>query len=618
LTAHPVSVTFSGVKQSDNAASRDFGEGCMVSSKSSFSLLFVILAIACTIPGTASAEAEPVVDSSTADACRLADSVVSREVVNVRPNLWTLPYRNLDTALSVLYRRTDVPGQDAWYLQETYIGRYDFGRLSVVANPLAYGRADYQRMYFGVPFGHSVTGFSRVYNPQPPRRVTGTIEGITDNTIGTNHDRSWYAASLAAPLTDKLSLRGTVQRSYFGEFVPSVFQNSNISGLPNHLPRNERGFWDYNGSVNYRFGERSSASVTVDGISGRGFRYDHGYLFNSGHMPYFEEDALRIIARYARRLNDRWTLNLASIYSDLETFEGDGLYKKDLLSYDQPGSNPRFDTRALFWLPGHVADLYIKQHISAVGGRADLAFEYSPRQRFFAGAELQRYTVRSFQHNRPSRVGIDPNNINRFGFDSLGHEIESDDDGFNAVKHPVDAAIFVGQTLALDRVNLRLGLRFDYFDYDTWGIRNYISYVLRPGMRAFGSAGHVYRRPDFDQLYAGESFLAWYLMRESYDFVFGNGNLKPPKESFVELGTEITRERMWAASGSVYRKSVSGLPMPEMILGSPGAYGLYTGACDLTIIGADLMFFWYPDRNLHVISRYSIARAEIQGPYQSD
>ena len=89
--------------------------------------------------------------------------------------------------------------------------------------------------------------------------------------------------------------------------------------------------------------------------------------------------------------------------------------------------------------------------------------QLGPYHSLSVGAGVRRYTVRKY-YNLNATTLYSVRMVDRYGYDSLGNEIEGD--WQNGVKHPVYLSAYVQDRIELPNAIIIPSLRIDHFDYD--------------------------------------------------------------------------------------------------------------------------------------------------------
>ncbi|MFQ5500609.1 MAG: carboxypeptidase regulatory-like domain-containing protein, partial [Candidatus Zixiibacteriota bacterium] len=432
-----------------------------------------------------------------------ADSAVPVETRHYidRDEMHHLPVRYPDEAVAlqngvatliksrIHFKQTHIRGgrldNNSYLLNGVRITEATNGIFSATVSPYAVGSISFMPGNYSAEYGQANGGIISISMPSGGPRYSGTIESVSDNVGGSGFDQNWYTGTLSGPVPglSNSTFFTSVERRYLGDERPSLVSKESLPGSPNRLPNNWRKGFSFAGRLDFQIRPKLQLSVTGNRSTDQWRQYIHSYLFNSEHMPYHSVENMVICAELSHEISSRTSYRLAASFAENERFRGDGLLREDLLAYNQPGGNPRFNTRTLFWDEGHVWDDYLHQKTSSKGLKGILTLTPGTHHQIKLGFDLMRHTVRSYQHFFPAKIG-DPTDatdydnyldIDRFGYDSLGNESDGERmNGFlaNRPKHPVDLAAFVQERFTWRALRVSLGIRLDRYDYDTRVVRS--------------------------------------------------------------------------------------------------------------------------------------------------
>ncbi|MBN2090478.1 TonB-dependent receptor, partial [candidate division KSB1 bacterium] len=214
-------------------------------------------------------------------------------------------------------------------------------------------------------------------------------------------------------------------------------------------------------------------------------------------------------------LNPRmfYTFRLSYFYEKAEW--GDPLLWNDIRNYANPEYNVGSDGETVLrdWgmdynynlygildlsVPGEVIAGYGKDAQMNFGPKFDLTWQFNNSNELRTGLEYNYYTLRRFRvgawgisqdlwdrsqdpDDKSTDFDLFRNNMNNFGYDIWGNEINSDKyydatnnvgvieqvNGRDAPRHPVRAAYYIQDKIELKDLVLNAGIRFDYFTTGT-------------------------------------------------------------------------------------------------------------------------------------------------------
>jgi len=441
---------------------------------------------------------------------------------------------------------------------------------------------------FSPEYGNVSSGVVNTITNSGGDLYKGSLEVLSDNIGSDNFDQNWYNADLGGPIpgTEKAFFFVSGERRYWGDRAPSSITNDFLPGGSYRLPNNNLEGFSLQGKVNYKLTPSFELAVSGTGSRDEWREYVHSYLFNAAHMPYYDDRHLGLNTRVTHTLSATTFYNLSASYSTTQRFRGDGVLRKDLAAYTVPGGNPRFEDASLFWLgddpstsgdDGHVYDDYLKRKSAYVGLRGDIRSDINEEHSLLLGFELQRHTLRYYDHLFPAQGNSDgtrnTTDIDRFGYDVNGNETDGGGKlGLDGPKHPINVAAYAHDRFEWRGLILSAGLRFDYFDYKAKRIKNLerpfdpdntpdpLSAVLDAGdleesekftrlSPRLGIAfpvsdrtqlhlnfGKFFQRPNLVQLYVGYDYYEYKVTSGGYYYPIGNPNLRPERTTAYEIG----------------------------------------------------------------------------------
>ncbi len=291
---------------------------------------------------------------------------------------------------------------------------------------------------------------------------------------------------------------------------------------------------------------------------------------------------------------------------------------------------------------GRVWNDYVRRQGSYVGGQADWVSRFGENHYFKIGGEFQRHTLRYYHHLFPTEIyqgkptGF--RDVDYYGFDELGSE--QVDSGLNAAKHPISLAGYVQDRLVLSDLVISAGIRLDYLDYATRRLRNPstpldpdgnldrietdttltpherdsltleagrltesdlaksktlvrvsprlgASFKMPAGPLIHFSFGRYFQRPDFGTLYSNFGYLEYKIKTGGYSAIVGNGGLKPPGMTSLELGVEQRITDFLTSDITGFYKDISDLIGIITQPASPNSYATYANVGDVTSKGLE-------------------------------
>ncbi len=456
------------------------------------------------------------------------------------------------------------------------------GGLNLLSVPLAAIRAANVNLGgFGVEDGRYASGIVNLIGHSADAAYNAgyhaNIETATDNVVGSGFDDNAYRLTLSGPLipfpsgdgqsqyrtrhNDKYRFFFTAERTWQGDRSPRSgvptdlfkqvsadevtlpYSTETIPGYgrrfadaleqlqDGRLPHNDRDHWAWYGKVNLDFSHRIKLELSTLGSTDQWQRYQHKYVFNAEHTPYYDDKASTWNAALNIKLSDKAHIALRGQHYQAERFRGDGVHRKDLLAYGRPQDFYLFDqtdlfyswddidgettpeTREVYWNPeywgedaadwapvsfisdgdeGYVYDDYLQWKSTFNALSLDGVFQIHPAHEIRAGLDYHRYTVRSYRSIFPAHNAVhflDDPELAEEDTDAYGYRYnprtnrleEADDpagNGWDGPREPKTTAFYFQDKMEYERVTLTAGIRADAFDANTYWFKN-LYYPLR-------------------------------------------------------------------------------------------------------------------------------------------
>ncbi|HUU45827.1 MAG TPA: TonB-dependent receptor [Acidobacteriota bacterium] len=549
----------------------------------------------------------------------------------------------------------------------------------------------------GPQYGQAMSGIADFRTTGSTDDYRGTFLASTDNFHGENADYVLYSGTLAGPLTalmPGLSFSAAVEQRKLG--------NRNPGGQDAwDWQWNWRGRWDWKPT-----GRTYRAALGTIGYYDDRHVIPRAWLFNSEHAARVIDQNYIVWGRVNNEFSPTTSLTLSANWFFAKQQDGDGLHFDDLWAYGRPGRQTRVDETGLFrsWddmfldpdsqavgvlTPLHtevrdtaiVVDLpngdtathtfiiagdesalwssYYQRENAYLGARADLTTAWSPgddRHEFLIGSEIQRHTVRMYEHVNPTVVWRGANggflDVNRYGYDELG---EATDDA----AHPVNWATYTRGNFDLGDVRVTAGLRLDYYDYDTQRLRDPvypldpdrfleledptneqrklageldpadledrdaeimlsprlgIAIPIREGTSLHASYGRYVQRPRFQNVYLGYDFLEYLVQTGKYTYALGNPDLEPEVVSAIEVGWQQSLTSQVDCGITAFYKDYDDLVGAVEKRTKPYSVTWYDNIGDATAKGLELQLQARPGRGARVLVNYTLQEARVTTP----
>lgn len=501
---------------------------------------------------------------------------------------------------------------------------------------------------FPAEYGHVSSGIVNTITSSGSSAYHGNFEAITDNIGSGSYDQNWYSANLSGPIPglSKATFFTSVERRYFGDRAPSAITADVLPGSPNRLPNNSLDGWSWQGKLNFDFTNNLKLLISTTGSRDKWGEYQHNYLFNQEHMRWYDDENYAVNAKVTHTLNKNLFYNLSASYFRTERFRGDGLHRGDLAAYYRPEGNPRFDSRALFWDPDHVNDDMLRRRSEYYGVKGDINSQLGSHNTLKAGFDFERHTLRGYQHLFPANV-FDPgglDDVNRVGYDLMGNEIEADEDGSNAAKHPINLGLYLQDRFEWRGLIVNAGLRFDYFDYKMKRLINPanplgdnailddedledsekftrisprlgLAFPISDQTQLHLNYGKFFQRPDLVRLYVGDSYFEHKVNLGGYYYAFGNPNLEPEKTTQYEIGISHQLGLNSVFDINAYYKDVIDLVQVINQPARPNSYATFVNQDYGTIKGLEFSYKMRRTNNILLNLKYSLSWANGTGSF---
>jgi len=543
---------------------------------------------------------------------------------------------------------------------------------------------------FSAEYGHVASGIVNVVTNSGSDEYHGNLELISDNpatVVGyDSYDQNWYSGDFSGPIPglEKAYFFVSGERRWMADRTPSVttkdvyekFGLAQYFDEPQRLPNNFLKGWSYQGKLDFQLKENIKLAFNGNGSYDKWQEYRH-YFLNPAfidqveHTPMYIDKNYGINAKMTHTLNPETYYNLSVSYFMTERTRGDGVLFENYLDYERTNANPEYDFHNLFregdsltasdFNPADTGDVdtfvtfyesywqnFLHRKSSYIGVKGDLTSQVTRAHTLQFGFDFQRHTLRYFE-NLNSTQGFLSERVNRYGFDSLGNESDSQD-FMNNTKHPINLGVYLQDRFEWRDFVVNAGVRFDYFDYKAERLRNLsnpfdpnntedansgtiqlsdleaskkftrvsprlgISFPVSDQTQVYMNYGKFYQRPDLVRLYAGYDFLEARVGAGSY-YPFPSPNLEPEKITQYEFG--ITRQlgEFTAIDIAAYYKDVEGLTQIYHQAAIPYAYDFFANADYGTIKGVDFNLTMRRNRNMSINLKYSLSYATGTGSY---
>ena len=560
---------------------------------------------------------------------------------------------------------------------------------------------------FNAEYGRAMSGVVNVVTKEGGKKYSGTFEAITDEATSRgwlktpsygynnfdgalsgplipNNDRITFYLSAERRDREDRSPRGGVSAygldSTFTYGKEKLMTEGDYNQLKKGvLPRNDAEGWTWQGKLSFKLSNNVNLKVGVLGSRNIWSVYSHHYRYDLSHTPRSRDYSNSGFARLTYTVNSKTFLVLAGNYFMTRRESGDGRYFNNLKAYGRPRGVARLDAEALYY-PGDnfaTADSlafdvgsrsewnagdegrpylrYIKSRSSYITPiKFDITSQVTPHHEMQAGFDVQRHTLRFFDHLRPDLIYrgayVDASNrggfadLNAYGykFDWNANQVVEVNDGADKAKRPILAAFYVQDKIEYQGLVVNAGLRYDYLGAKTETLKNQklplgqdakldagdlagskayqkvsprlgIGFPITDRTLFHANYGKFYQQPNLENLYVGNSYLEYKVPLAGYYYPFGNPNLKPEETTAYEVG--FTRQVGSSASLdiTVYYKDTKDIVQVEAIPSTPAQFATFVNKDFGTVKGIDVSMVVRRTRRTQANVGYSLMYATGTG-----
>ena len=517
---------------------------------------------------------------------------------------------------------------------------------------------------FSAEYGRIMSGVVNVLTKEGAKRYSGSVEALTDNFTGKGksflgtkaYDYNIYDANLGGPLLpgrDAGTFYVSGQRRWEGDRSPN-------GGFDDPLPSNSLGGWT--GQAKLAIPIAKSITFKVGGLySNDDWReYLNTYRFNLLHAPRYQDRNRSLTGSISHTINSKSFYTLGANYFYTERKRGDGLYFDNIDLY---GSHPQvdFDTAIPWFWPGtsdpnsplgsvlndiarsdttggngHVFDDYLRRQSQYVGVKADFTSQWNPFHQIKTGAEVDRHTLRFYEHYFPVQFPANTVDIDRYGFSTDGRE--NDDSGLDGPRQPLTASYYLQDKYERAGLVVNAGARYDFINVDVQALKSEdlplggdgqlrsddlvqnkkysrisprlgIGFPVTDRTVMHVNFGQFFQQPNLQDLYVSYRFLEHKVQSGGYFVGFGNPNLKPEQTTAYEVGVAHQLSDYAKFDITTYYKDVKDLVEISNIASFPNSFASYRNKDFATIKGIDLGFTLRRVNHIQTNIAYSLSYA---------
>jgi outer membrane receptor protein involved in Fe transport len=530
---------------------------------------------------------------------------------------------------------------------------------------------------FNAEYGWISSGAINVTTKEGAKDFSGAFEGSTDEFMGSDNRFNYnvLAFNLDGPLlpnSDKTSFFASMERRRLGDRTPR-------STADGRLPHNDLSGWSWQGKLRYDLNQKNILRLGTLGSYENWREFRMNYYFNGTHAPRYLDENYSYYAKWTNNISPKTFFELGGTYYLTKRLRGDETHWDDIYAYGRPDGNPTFDNTNLFWIgddlttpedEGHVWEDILRRSSSYLGLNFDLTSQVNEYNEMQFGAELERHSLRYYNHLDPTKIDTtvhDPvlfdqgawADANFFGYDKTGEN--NVDDGPDGAKKPYMFAVYLQDKFEFEGLVVNAGLRYDYLNANTDRLRNEerpldpnnvladpdshsdeeIENAVRLDDGDFESAkaeqklsprlgvgfpvsdktvfhvnyGKFFQRPELQYLYVGTRWLERMVKDAPYYAAIGNPNLEPEETTAYEVGLAHQLGDFTSLNITAYYKDVNGLTEVINQPSSPNAFATYRNQDFGTIKGLDFSLKMRRTRSVSTELNYSLSYAAGTGSY---
>lgn len=530
---------------------------------------------------------------------------------------------------------------------------------------------------FNAEYGRIMSGAVNVVTREGADKYSGSFEAVTDmgigNALGAHAvDYNVYDMSFGGPLWPSLTNANfyvSGERRWQGDRSPSALTGTfrdemkSIGLDPDFKPVNSSSGYTFQGKLGWQLNEKMSLKVGGLGSEEDWREYNHAYLLNLAHSPRYYDRNLSYTGSFNHVVSPKTFYSVGVNYFETLRKRGDGVHFDRLAEYIR-SANPRYDQDVpLFFEEGHVFDDYLQRRSSYWGAQASMTSQVNRYHSLKMGADLQRHTLRYFNHFFPVQLGDNPE-PNLTDWDGYGYkmvvvrdlagnisriDLVEDDSGRDGAKHPKTWSMYAQDKFEREGMIVNAGLRFDHINVDTPALlsdryplgnpdavgnlpdslesqdltsnKTYARVSPRLGV-AFPvdertqlrfNYGQFYQQPNLQDLYVSYRFLQHKVKTGGYFVGFGNPNLKPERTTAYEVGVARQIGDRMRLDVTAYYKDVKDLVEITGITSYPNGFSSYRNRDFATIKGVDLGWAMRKTNHLSATINYSLSFAQGTG-----
>lgn len=499
---------------------------------------------------------------------------------------------------------------------------------------------------FNAEYGRIMSGVVNVITKGGTRHYRGNIEVVSDVISGDwlatpKYGYDIYNAAFSGPLiprSERVLFFVSGERRLLGDRYPRA-------GAGAALPHNSTNGWNWQVKVNAELTTALKMELGSLGSTQMSDRYVHSYKNNLEHAPQQEDINNSAYLRFTHTLNPRAFYKLSVNYFYTERYLGDGLHFKNLEEYGREIPQNRTDDEFLFYAEDNLFNRIEHRESSYYGMKGNVVWQYNSNHELKTGFDLERHTLRLYQHLSPRDVYPDSPNpfldLNVYGYDTSGKmHVNS---GLNGSKNPVTVAFYLQDKIEYEGLVVNAGLRYDYISPRTDAFvrennplgddntlnpdrdltesdvvskvspRIGIGFPISDRTVFFLNYGKFYQQPELRNLYVNYDFLQYIVSRTPYFFPFGNPNLRHEETTAYEMGVNMLLKENLRFSVATYYKTTKNLTQVTRIAGDQYFVNSFKNLDFGTVRGIDFELKLRKTERISAFLSYSLAFAKGTG-----
>ncbi len=353
---------------------------------------------------------------------------------------------------------------------------------------------------FSAQYGWISSGIVNVTTRDGTDKYSGTLEGISDEFLGSNSSYHWntLALNLDGPiLSDKATFFVAGERRRFGDrdaraYTERALDNVMSSDLTTaRLPNNDLSGWNWQGKLRYDINAKNILRLGTLGSYEDWNEFNMNYFFDGNHGPRYRDQNYSAYGRWTSNVSPTTFFELQANYQITKRLRGDKTEWDNIYAYGRPNGNARFDSETLFWAAddpatdsideGHVWEDYLKRDSRHFDVNFNMTSQVNDNNEIKFGTDFVRHTLRYYNHIDPTQIDstiTDPveyartawQDANYYGYDQTGQSTVNG--GRDGAKHPYTFAVYLQDKVEWQGLVVNAGLRYDLLNVNSDRLKN--------------------------------------------------------------------------------------------------------------------------------------------------